>query len=126
MIKNAIRIQGTGKSFCVFFETQEEKVKWLTSLNTAISDEIKRQATLKTQLPGEMQEEAAPIWTPDDEVNICPLCRVPFSIFRRKHHCRMCGTIICSDCSQNTALVQYYDKKSRERACDKCYHKLQD
>eukprot|EP01126_Amoeba_proteus_P007560 TRINITY_DN12715_c0_g1_i13.p1 TRINITY_DN12715_c0_g1~~TRINITY_DN12715_c0_g1_i13.p1 ORF type:complete len:699 (+),score=84.09 TRINITY_DN12715_c0_g1_i13:134-2098(+) len=30
MIKNAIQIQGTGKSFYLFFESQEEKVKWLT------------------------------------------------------------------------------------------------
>lgn len=29
MIKNAIEIKGTGKSFCIYFDTPEDKTKWM-------------------------------------------------------------------------------------------------
>lgn len=35
------------------------------------------------------QEFALPRWQPDGEVTYCPICRTQFSIFVRKHHCRL-------------------------------------
>lgn len=39
-------------------------------------------------------------WAPDSDVNICTSCGKSFTITRRRHHCRLCGTIICNKCSQ--------------------------
>ena len=38
-------------------------------------------------------------WMPDDLYKNCTNCDVPFTLFRRKHHCRDCGQIFCHGCS---------------------------
>jgi len=59
------------------------------------------------------------LWVPDNEVNECTSCQMPFSksLFslnqRRKHHCRQCGHVFCSRCTQN------WDR--RGRLCDECW-----
>jgi TCP-1/cpn60 chaperonin family/FYVE zinc finger len=40
-----------------------------------------------------------PDWMPDELYKSCALCEAPFTIFRRKHHCRYCGQIFCNVCS---------------------------
>lgn len=35
-------------------------------------------------------------WTPDAESPSCSACPTQFSLFERKHHCRRCGLIFCS------------------------------
>lgn len=39
-------------------------------------------------------------WTLDDLVKLCPYCAKSFTIARRKHHCRVCGAILCNSCSK--------------------------
>lgn len=34
-------------------------------------------------------------WTDDREAHICVICGLPFSITVRKHHCRLCGRVVC-------------------------------
>lgn len=41
------------------------------------------------------------IWQVDDDVTHCPLCFVKFNMLIRKHHCRLCGTIV-SDIAINS------------------------
>mmetsp|Transcript_43023 Transcript_43023/g.113857 ORF Transcript_43023/g.113857 Transcript_43023/m.113857 type:complete len:269 (-) Transcript_43023:338-1144(-) len=57
-------------------------------------------------------------WQPDSEAHQCHVCQKPFNLFRRKHHCRMCGFIVCDACS--TARRPVGDSASVERVCDKC------
>ncbi|KAK7049338.1 carboxypeptidase Y-deficient [Paramarasmius palmivorus] len=36
-------------------------------------------------------------WEPDSSISACPLCSTPFNtLTNRKHHCRLCGRIICN------------------------------
>ena len=37
-------------------------------------------------------------WIKDDSVNNCYSCNTPFTLFKRKHHCRSCGRIFCFYC----------------------------
>jgi ankyrin repeat protein len=37
-------------------------------------------------------------WQPDSEAPICNHCHVRFHFFRRRHHCRRCGKVMCSEC----------------------------
>ena len=38
-------------------------------------------------------------WIADSEVKFCPICKKPFNVARRRHHCRLCGGIMCAKCS---------------------------
>ncbi|XP_014667891.1 PREDICTED: rabenosyn-5-like [Priapulus caudatus] len=52
-------------------------------------DTAKRKASEKDIVP----------WVPDQDVHYCLICGIRFSLVKRKHHCRLCGGIICSKCS---------------------------
>ncbi|ETV97823.1 hypothetical protein H310_09171 [Aphanomyces invadans] len=39
-----------------------------------------------------------PQWIPDDDVANCMVCKYEFNFFVRRHHCRRCGAVCCSDC----------------------------
>lgn len=39
-------------------------------------------------------------WIPDNDVQLCPSCAKSFGLLNRKHHCRLCGAIMCNRCSQ--------------------------
>lgn len=34
-----------------------------------------------------------PEWVPDEACNSCIACKAPFTVIRRKHHCRSCGKV---------------------------------
>ncbi|KAF4322814.1 hypothetical protein BBO99_00003808 [Phytophthora kernoviae] len=36
----------------------------------------------------------------------CYLCMKAFTVFRRKHHCRVCGDVVCSSCSEMKTMRQ--------------------
>ena len=44
-------------------------------------------------------EKSVVMWTPDSEVKNCPFCGRSFGMTRRRHHCRLCGGIMCDRCS---------------------------
>ncbi|XP_054727201.1 rabenosyn-5 [Anastrepha obliqua] len=39
-------------------------------------------------------------WLDGSSVKLCPSCAKNFHIARRQHHCRLCGSIMCNDCSK--------------------------
>lgn len=39
-------------------------------------------------------------WVEDENVKSCYNCHTEFSLFIRKHHCRLCGRIFCYECSK--------------------------
>ncbi|KAK9873914.1 hypothetical protein WA026_002266 [Henosepilachna vigintioctopunctata] len=45
------------------------------------------------------QEQILVAWLDGTTVNRCPSCAATFNIARRQHHCRLCGSIMCNDCS---------------------------
>jgi hypothetical protein len=55
-------------------------------------------------------------WIPDESVNNCMLCRQSFDFVTRRHHCRICGRVVCNDCSNKQVRV----KSEMVRACDQC------
>lgn len=47
-----------------------------------------------------VHEQQVVPWVDDSAVPLCPNCARPFHLLtRRKHHCRLCGAIMCHDCS---------------------------
>lgn len=52
----------------------------------------------------------APVFVPDSRVARCSRCSEPFGFWRRRHHCRICGGVVCWACSTKVRL------SSNERA----------
>ena len=48
-------------------------------------------------------------WREDKEVSCCSICEYRFNLILRKHHCRLCGNIVCDDplrrCSREIPLI---------------------
>lgn len=57
-------------------------------------------------------------WEPDNGRE-CSLCAANFTIFKRKHHCRFCGKLVCKDCSEHKA-VPASGAKREMRMCNSC------
>ena len=49
--------------------------------------------------PSMSQDTADVAWMPDTHVSRCYTCEAPFTLTRRRHHCRVCGMVFCSKCS---------------------------
>jgi len=66
-------------------------------------------------------ENCGPVkWIPKDNIHKCLCCNTDFNLFVWKHHCRMCGGVICSSCSSRKDYATGYQDK-RVRMCDLCY-----
>lgn len=67
-------------------------------------------------------------WIPDNNSEKCKNCQTQFSYLTRKHHCRRCGHIFCSACSNNFGSIPNYlpktirtvDVNRKVRLCDAC------
>jgi len=59
-------------------------------------------------------------WMPDKSVNKCYDCQSVFTVFKRKHHCRVCGQIFCWKCSNNFVEGEEWNFTGRIRVCNFC------
>ncbi|OQR95590.1 hypothetical protein THRCLA_22110 [Thraustotheca clavata] len=50
----------------------------------------------------------------------CPMCQRRFHLFRRRHHCRLCGEVACHECTQFVTLVLPGSGSSSARSCCRC------
>jgi 1-phosphatidylinositol-3-phosphate 5-kinase len=65
-------------------------------------------------------------WMPDQSCRVCYECDTPFSLFNRRHHCRICGRVFCWKCTQHTLPivpdgVEEWQGSERVRACNFCF-----
>ncbi|ELT99015.1 hypothetical protein CAPTEDRAFT_226204 [Capitella teleta] len=70
----------------------------------------------------EEREAQITLWMPDHAVTHCAGCDSPFSLVRRKHHCRNCGQVFCHECTNFTVPVPQQHLNTPVRVCRKCYH----
>lgn len=62
-------------------------------------------------------------WKRDSEVSACEACATKFGFVTRRHHCRSCGGIYCSGCSENSLVIELVDPATPQRVCTACYHR---
>jgi len=53
---------------------------------------------------GPMRQLAKRFWQADAQATACSMqvCKSHFDRFFRRHHCRVCGRVVCASCSSNT------------------------
>lgn len=122
------------KSFTVYVDTQKEKESWINAIRDAKEEYLSAKRTLKIDNNEKLERKDlykkrivenyhAPVWIPDSKADRCMNCSEEFTIFRRKHHCRACGKVVCHACSTRNFVipgtVERYDQLAR--ACDPCF-----
>ncbi|KAM6325465.1 rabenosyn-5 [Podargus strigoides] len=70
------------------------RLEKLTSFDRANTESAKIRAIEKSVVP----------WVSDQDVPFCPDCGNKFSIRNRRHHCRLCGSIMCKRCMELVSL----------------------
>ncbi|XP_074909505.1 rabenosyn-5 isoform X1 [Buteo buteo] len=70
------------------------RLEKLTSFDRANTESAKIRAIEKSVVP----------WVSDQDVPFCPDCGNKFSIRNRRHHCRLCGSIMCKKCMEVVSL----------------------
>ncbi|XP_048743055.1 rab GTPase-binding effector protein 1-like isoform X6 [Ostrea edulis] len=82
-------------------------------------DFVKLSQSLQIQLEKIRQAENEVRWQHEDDIEDCTNCKQAFSVTKRKHHCRHCGKIFCSDCISKTVVS---GPNSRQfKVCDICH-----
>ena len=62
------------------------------------------------------------LWIPDHAASSCMGCSTQFWFGRRKHRCRSCGRLFCSECSEKTVALPAEQLYTPVRVCDCCYN----
>ncbi|CAK9441106.1 uncharacterized protein LODBEIA_P49750 [Lodderomyces beijingensis] len=91
-----------------FKELQRTKVQRnfikLTNLMLEKSQRKQKSSVLFALLSGQVDEDEKSIvgannWASDTEAKYCSICFSKFNFIIRKHHCRLCGAVVCDDSS---------------------------
>ena len=62
------------------------------------------------------------LFVPDKYARTCLRCTGAFTVIKRKHHCRICGNVVCGACSKNRMRMPDVLKvPGMRRACDVCF-----
>ncbi|KAK0552680.1 Mitochondrial distribution and morphology protein 12 [Tilletia horrida] len=62
-------------------------------------------------------------WMADEVAKECRECLSTFTIFRRKHHCRICGQIFCGRCASH---IISFGENDLIRVCNFCLNMLDE
>lgn len=64
---------------------------------------------------------------PDHSCRVCYECDTPFTVVKRKHHCRHCGRIFCAKCTAHSIPIHPDESKNdgeesdKIRVCNYCF-----
>lgn len=94
---------------------------------TAVRDTVNIMKTEGYEFPAFKESDAmfsadtAPEWADGD---VCHRCRVPFGYVQRKHHCRACGQVFCSQCSNKKSMLPKFGIEKEVRVCEACFDQV--
>ncbi|CAG8468194.1 9699_t:CDS:10, partial [Ambispora leptoticha] len=135
-MKHSFQIMSPKKSFTLYTDTLKEKEAWINAIRETKNEYLCAKRTLKIAEDNISMDRKdtfkrkrlvenyhAPVWVPDTSADRCMNCLDEFTIFRRKHHCRACGKIICHACSTRNFVIPGSSEQEDQivRACDPCF-----
>ena len=70
-------------------------------------------------------------WVPDAEAACCMRCSTGFGAFTRRHHCRLCGSVVCASCLPHKVMLSRWqspeglvtDQPKVHEVCQRCFEK---
>ncbi len=113
--------------FAEFPEPGDEKKRLLPAL---IDYEFEN--TLKTMFEAQRAEKDGKginnkdLWMPDKLCKVCYMCEEIFTMYRRRHHCRLCGQIFCHNCSSYSVDGALVGLEGLVRSCKICHDQIYD
>ncbi|XP_006901114.1 PREDICTED: rabenosyn-5 [Elephantulus edwardii] len=81
------------------------RLEKLTAFDRSNAESAKIRAIEKSVVP----------WVNDQDVPFCPDCGNKFSIRNRRHHCRLCGSIMCKKCMEFISIPLAHKLTSASR-----------
>ena len=92
--------------------------------NAVVEEIATTSTTVTTQEPKGVAatgpEGGTPAHWASDSGKVCMLCSDSFTLFRRKHHCRMCGFLVCDKCSPHRSAIPTMGYVKAVRICHSC------
>ncbi|XP_075087237.1 1-phosphatidylinositol-3-phosphate 5-kinase FAB1B-like [Nicotiana tabacum] len=94
--------------------------------NRTFSDLLK---LLKSWIPWRHEPDnvSRDFWMPDHSCRVCYDCDSQFTLFNRRHHCRLCGRVFCGKCTSNWVPAPsseprpLQDEWEKIRVCNYCF-----
>ncbi|GAB2291594.1 hypothetical protein Dimus_025850 [Dionaea muscipula] len=91
-----------------------------------IVDRVRSWIPLRRDEPANFSRD---FWMPDKSCRVCYECDSQFTVFNRKHHCRLCGRVFCANCTarfiptseEQKAAGDGHDESGRIRVCNFCF-----
>jgi hypothetical protein len=81
---------------------------------------LDREDVLRSSSVSERRQSRLVLWMPDTSATECTACKLAFTFFRRRHHCRACGQIYCGDCIAGTKSLEHLGYDTPQKVCERC------
>ncbi|KAJ8392019.1 hypothetical protein AAFF_G00083290 [Aldrovandia affinis] len=124
---HTFQVSGKERTLELQASSDKDKEGWIKAFQETIEIFLQKNETFRSanreaeEVSMEELGRRAPRWIRDNEVTMCMKCKEPFNaLTRRRHHCRACGYVVCSKCSDNKAALEY-DSNKMNKVCRDCY-----
>ena len=127
-VENAFRIISKQRVMDFTAPNAEARETFVNKLQETVDELASKRESYRRARNIEVLKEGdlgkkAPTWVRDEAVSMCMLCDVMFTRFRRRHHCRACGRVVCGNCSGYKAALEFKNGKL-EKVCEVCHRIL--
>ncbi|EQC40892.1 hypothetical protein SDRG_01957 [Saprolegnia diclina VS20] len=107
-------------TFTFVLDAGLDRDEWLRALTHCIRSSAYEDATTCLSAVSEPAlHHFAPVFQFHNTSKKCMLCGSSFTLYRLRHHCKNCGTLVCGSCSK-ARMVLSHDLHRAVRVCDHC------
>ncbi|OQR82182.1 hypothetical protein THRCLA_11071 [Thraustotheca clavata] len=103
----------------VTIEAGDDRDEWIRAISHCIESGSLEGSHLGLSAISEPAQHFAPVLQFHNSSKKCMLCSSTFTLYRLRHHCRNCGTLVCSSCSKSRVILSHHSPRS-VRVCDLC------
>jgi FYVE/RhoGEF/PH domain-containing protein 5/6 len=123
--RNMIEILSSKSSFIMVAFNSSTKNAWLVHFEECVSEFLKNKKSrvspnsskrFQNAILSDEEQIILPVWAPNKSSKSCSNCQKEFTLINRRHHCRKCGKLVCSSCSQRKMRIG----TEQARVCDRC------